>query len=62
MIDYLVSFAQCLCLLGYGYGAWLVITHKADAGDARGREAVSRASAGRPEDNMVTHRYIAYDW
>ncbi len=29
MIEYLVSFVQCLCLLGYLYGAWLVITHKA---------------------------------
>src|SRR5262249_17820276 len=31
MIESLVSFVQCLCLLAYLYGAWLVITHKAEA-------------------------------
>ena len=56
MLDVLVSFVQCVCLVGYLYGAWLVITHKADAGPARGRKA------GAPiEDELAWRRYLAYE-
>jgi hypothetical protein len=56
MIEYLVSFVQCLCLLGYLYGAWLVITHKAQAGTMHGRTAVPPPSR---DDDLASHRYIA---
>ena len=60
MIDYLVSCVQCLCLLGYIYGAWLVITHKADHGPMRSREGVTPPSQSQAT-NLPWHRYIAYD-
>lgn len=62
MIDFLVSFVQCLCLLGYVYGAWLVITHKADRGPMLGRESVSPPSWNRGDDKLIWHRHVAYDW
>ena len=60
MLDLLVSFVQCLCLVGYLYGAWLVITHKADAGPARGREAGAPVP-NRIEDDLAWRRYLAYE-
>jgi hypothetical protein len=60
MLDLLMSFVQCLCLIGYLYGAWLVMTHKGDAGPMRGRESGSGAQ-GRTEDDLVWRRYLAYD-
>jgi len=60
MMDLLVSFVQGLCLIGYLYGAWLVITHKADAGPVRGRESGSPTQGG-VEDELAWRRYLAYD-
>jgi hypothetical protein len=60
MLDLLVSFVQCLCLIGYLYGAWLVITHKVEGGPLRGRESDSGAQA-RAEDDLVWRRYLAYE-
>jgi hypothetical protein len=60
MVDLLVSFVQCLCLIGYFYGAWLVITHRADAGPARGRES-GTAVQNRIEDERAWRRYLAYE-
>ena len=62
MVEYVVSFVQSLCLIGYLYGAWLVISHKADAGPMHGREALSPASRSQAEDDRVWRRYLAYDW
>ena len=60
MVEYLMSFVQCLCLLGYLYGAWLVITHKADAGPLRGREPIT-PNLDRPADESAGRRYLACD-
>jgi hypothetical protein len=60
MVEYLMSFVQCLCLLGYLYGAWLVITHKADAGPLRGRDLLTPIS-DRPADESAGRRYLACD-
>ena len=51
---------RCLCLLGYLYGAWLVITHKADAGPLRGRESLTPPRAG-PTTSRRGRRYLACD-
>ena len=60
MLDLLVSFVQCLCLVGYLYGAWLVITHKADAGPADGRKTGAPVQ-NRLEDDLAWRRYLAYE-
>lgn len=60
MVELLVSFVQCICLLGYLYGAWLVITHRTDAGPIRGRESSSSAQS-RIDDEAAWHRYLACD-
>ena len=60
MVDLLVSFMQSLCLIGYLYGAWLVITHKADAGPMRGRDSGSSAQS-RAEDELAWRHYLACD-
>ena len=60
MVDLLVSCVQCLCLIGYLYGAWLVITHKSDAGPVRGRETGS-AVQGQTADELAWRRYLAYE-
>ena len=60
MMDLLMSFVQSLCLIGYLYGAWLVITHNPDAGPMRGPESGSSAQ-GRVEDELAWRRYLAYD-
>jgi hypothetical protein len=62
MVDYAVSLVQSLCLLGYLYGAWLVITHKADASPMRGREAAGSPSSHGQADDLAWRRYVAYDW
>jgi hypothetical protein len=60
MLEILVSLLQCLCLIGYLYGAWLVITHRSDAGPMRGRETATPARS-EVEDDLVWRRYLAYD-
>jgi len=60
MVDLLVSFVQCLCVIGYLYGAWLVMTHQADAEPFRGRETGSTVES-RIEDELAWRRYLAYD-
>jgi len=62
MVDYLVSFIQCICLIAYAYGAWLVITHKADAGPTPRRKAGSPPSRSHASARPAWHRHIAYDW
>jgi hypothetical protein len=52
MVDLLVSFVQSLCLIGYLYGAWLVIT--AD-GPMNGRESAK----ARLEDELAWRHYLA---
>lgn len=59
MMELLVSCVQSLCLIGYLYGAWLVITHMADAGPLRGRES-SPSARDRAEDELAWRRYLAY--
>jgi len=61
MAELLVAFIQSLCLCGYLYGAWLVITHAA-GGDPR-RGGTRRHSAPRIEfeDVSAWRRYLAYD-
>jgi hypothetical protein len=61
MLDLLMSFVQCLCVIGYLYGAWLVITHRADAGPMRGRES-SLPPRSESADDLAWRRYMAYDW
>ena len=56
MIEYLVSFVQCLCLLGYLYGAWLVITHKAHAGTNARPHSGAAAIPGRRPGIAPLHR------
>lgn len=56
MMDLLVSFVQSLCLIGYLYGAWLVITHQAD-GPLNGRES----ARARLEDELAWRHYLACD-
>ena len=60
MVEYLVSFVQSLCLLGYLYGAWLVITHRAEAGPMRGRESAAPIRE-KVDDELAWRRYLAYD-
>jgi len=60
MVELLVSFVQCVCVIGYLYGAWLVMTHKADAGPIRGRESGSTVES-MAEDELAWRRYLAYD-
>ena len=61
MIDYLVSFVQCLCLLGYLYGAWLVITHKSQAERQPHGDTAAPPSQSRPEEQLMWRRYTALD-
>ena len=60
MVEYLMSCVQSACLMGYLYGAWLVITHESgsESGDAR-ESSVSLHD--RDEDNAAWRRYLAYD-
>jgi len=60
MLELLVSFVQSLCLIGYLYGAWLVITHRADAGPIRGRES-GQSPQVRADDELAWRKYLAYD-
>ena len=62
MADYAVCFVQSLCLLGYLYGAWLVITHKGDGGPMRGLDAASPTPRNQVDEDLVWRRYLAYDW
>jgi len=60
MVEFLVSFVQSVCLIGYLYGAWLVITHQAGSGSGRGRES-SLPFQYRDDDNRAWRRYLTYD-
>jgi hypothetical protein len=60
MVEFLVSFVQTLCLIGYLYGAWLVITHQTGSGSGRVRE--SSLSLQGHDDDAAWRRYIACDW
>jgi len=42
MVEILISLIQSVCMIGYLYGAWLVITHQAGSGPAQ------RAGPGLP--------------
>jgi hypothetical protein len=60
MIEILISLMQSICMVGYLYGAWLVITHQSGSGPARTRGSglpVQRAD----EESAVWRRYLAYD-
>ena len=56
-----MSFVQCLCLIGYLYGAWLVITHKADAEPMRGRESGSAVRRAWLDDELAWRSTLAYE-
>jgi len=60
MLEMLVSFVQSICLIGYLYGAWLVITHRPDAGPVRGRES-GPSPQGHADEELAWRRYLAYD-
>ena len=60
MVDLLVSFVQCLCLVGYFYGAWLVIMHKASLESTPGRVAGPPIEQ-RVDDELTWRKYLAYD-
>ena len=61
MAELLMSFVQSLCLLGYLYGAWLVVTHRADAGPTRGRESAPPVRSDESDDEAAWRRYLALD-
>jgi len=61
MMEFLVSFVQGVCLIGYLYGAWLVIAYQAGPGSGRVRES-SLSGQHRDEDNTAWRRYLTYDW
>jgi len=61
MVEFLVSFVQSACLIGYLYGAWLVITHQAGPGSGPVRES-SPPGQHLDEDDRAWRRYLNYDW
>jgi len=60
MAEFFWTVTQCMCLLGYLYGAWLVIAHRACVDSAPTRD--TRPSVARSdEDRVVWERYLACD-
>lgn len=62
MIDFLFICGQILCLAGYLYGAYLVITHS-DAfkpNDEKKREDFAPQSD--PKEDLVWRKYLRSDW
>jgi hypothetical protein len=60
MMELLVSFIQCLCLIAYFYGAWLVIMHKAGLESSPSRAAVLPVQQ-QVDDELTWQKYLAYD-
>ena len=60
MLDLLLVVAQCACIGGYLYGAYLVSAH---AARIRFRRTAARQSAEPPDDfdELQLYRYLAKD-
>jgi len=61
MIELLIAFVQSLCLCGYLYGAYVVITHAAGAGTHRDDARRQLARRLEDDDAAAWRRYLAYD-
>ena len=61
MLDFLFTWGQVLCLAGYVYGAYLVITHN-DAFKSNDAKDVERFTWRRnPHEERLLRRYLRSD-
>lgn len=61
MLDFLFTWGEVLCLAGYVYGAYLVITHS-DAFSSNGAKDVERFTWRRdPNEEHLLRRYLRSD-
>lgn len=61
MLELLIAFVQSLCLCGYLYGAYVVITHAAGTGTHRDDARRQLARRLDDDDAAASRRYLAYD-
>jgi len=61
MSEFLIAFVQSLCLCGYLYGAYVVITHAAGTGTHQDEARRQLARRLAEDDASAWRRYLAYD-
>ena len=61
MLDFLFTWGQVLCLAGYAYGAYLVITHS-DAFRSNDAKDAERFTWRRnPDEERLLRKYLRWD-
>ena len=61
MLDFLFTWGQVLCLAGYVYGAYLVITHSDAFSSKDGKEAERSRWRRNPDEERLLRRYLRSD-
>ena len=61
MVEILFGAGQVVCVAGYLYGAWLVITHAGGRGPLQFFVRERLAPQDDPDGAAVLQRYLAFD-
>jgi len=61
MAELLWTAAQSVCLAGYLYGAWIVITHAVIDGSRRAQPRWKLMQQADGDESAAWHRYLTYD-
>ena len=62
MLDLLFTWGQVLCLAGYVYGAYLVITHSDAFKSNEGKKGERFAWRRDPDEERLVRRYLRSNW
>jgi len=62
MLDFLFGCGQVLCLAGYLYGAYLVITNSDAFKSVEGKKREDSAPRSDPKEEVVWRKYLRSDW